>query len=87
MKYYPKFENGNSETLILDNSFYFKCLEYADAHKLNVLYTNTTCTASVEVIMEFMKRGYSHELYEVAQYAPGGLRLGDKIYCRFTRGN
>lgn len=85
MKYYPKFENGNSETLILDSSFYVKCLEYADTHKLNVLYTDTTSTASIKVILEFMKLGYSHELYEVPQYAPGGLRLEDKIYCRFTR--
>ena len=83
--YYPKFEDGNTDTLILDHSFYSECLEYADAHKLNVLYTDTTCTGSVETIMAFKKRGYSYELFEVTQFAPGGLKLYDKIHCRFTR--
>ena len=83
--YYPKFEDGSSNTLLLDHSFYKECLEYAEAHNLNVLYTNTTSTGSVETIMAFKKKGYSCELYEVPQYAPDGLRLNDKIFCRFTR--
>jgi len=83
--YYPKFKDGNTDTLILDHSFYSECLEYADAHKLNVLYTDTTCTGSVETIMAFKKRGYSYELFEVPQFAHGGLKLYDKIHCRFTR--
>lgn len=32
--YYPKFENGNPNTLVLSHSFYEECLEYADAHRL-----------------------------------------------------
>lgn len=48
-------------------------------------YTNTTCTESVETIMAFKKRGYSYDLYEVPQFAPGGIKLCDKIHCRFTR--
>ncbi|EXG87773.1 hypothetical protein K413DRAFT_4672 [Clostridium sp. ASBs410] len=85
MGYIPVFEEGDSNTLLLDHSFYDECLEYADAHKLNVLYTDTTCTGSVETIMEFKKRGYSYKLYEVPQFAPGGLKLSNKIYCKFTR--
>lgn len=84
-KYCPQFEPGNNNTLLLDHSFYKECLEYAETHNLNVLYTNTTSTGSVEAIMAFKKKGYSYELYEVPQYAPDGLRLIDKIYCRFTR--
>ena len=83
--YYPKFENGNTGTLILDHSFYSDCLEYADTHNLNVLYTDTTCTGSVETIMAFKKKGYSYELFEVSQFTPSGLKLYDKIHCRFTR--
>ena len=85
MNYIPKFENGNNETLLLDTPFYIECLKYADEHKLNVLYTETESTSAVEAILEFKKRGYSYELYEVPTFAPGGLRLGNKIYCRFTR--
>lgn len=85
MSYYPKFKDGDNDALILDHSFYSECLEYADAHKLNVLYTDTTCTGSVETIMAFKKKGYSYELYEAPQFAPDGLRLHDRIYCRFTR--
>lgn len=83
--YYPKFENSNNDTLILDHSFYSECLKYADEHKMNVLYTDTTCTGSIRTIMAFEKCGYSHKFYEVPQCAPGGLMLGNKIYCRFTR--
>jgi len=84
MTYYPKFEEGNNNTLLLDHSFYGDCLEYAVNHNLNVLYTDTTCTESVKIIYEFMKQGYDHELYVVPQRAPDGLRLENKIYCIFT---
>ena len=80
-----KFEENNNDTLILDNSFYKEFLEYADSHNLNVLYTNTTSTISVEAMMEFQKRGYSHELYEIKQFAPDGIELSPKVYCRFIR--
>jgi hypothetical protein len=36
MSYYPKSENGNNDTLLLDHGFYKECLEYADIHNLNV---------------------------------------------------
>lgn len=32
-----------------------------------------------------MKLRYTHELYEVPTFAPGGLELAPRIYCRFTR--
>lgn len=85
MNYIAKFEEGRNDTLLLDTPFYGECLKYADAHNLNVLYTETTSTSSIEAIMEFKKLGYSHELYEVPTFAPGGLELKPRIYCRFTR--
>ncbi|GLB26548.1 hypothetical protein LXJ15735_27890 [Lacrimispora xylanolytica] len=85
MKYIPKFENGNNDTLLLDTPFYIECLKYADAHNLNVLFTETASCVAIEAIWEFKKRGYSYELYEVPTFAPGGLELAPRIYCRFTR--
>ena len=85
MSYIPKFENGSNDTLLLDTPFYSECLKYADVHNLNVLYTETASTSSIEVIVEFKKCGYSHELYEVPAFAPDGLELNPRIYCRFTR--
>lgn len=87
MNFIPKFEEENNDTLLLDHSFYKSCLEYAVNHSLNVLYTETSSTGAVSIIYEFMKHGYAHKLYEVPQYAPDGLRLENKIYCRFTRKN
>ena len=83
--YYPKFESEDSNTLILEHSFYKPCLEYAVEHNLNVLYTETSSTGAVEIIYEFIEQGYTYELFKVPQYAPDGLKLNDKIYCRFTR--
>lgn len=82
MRYIPTIEN---DLLILDKTILWKnCLDYAIAHKLNVLYTDTTSTSSVEVIMAFKKAGYQHELYEMPVSAPGGIELDPKIFCRFT---
>jgi hypothetical protein len=85
MSYKPVFEKGSINTLLLEHSFHDECLDYADAHSMNVLYTETTSTASVKIIHDFQKRGYSHKLFEVPYYAPGGIKLDPQIYCLFSR--
>lgn len=86
MKYFPLFADENPDTLLLDKTMQWKdCVEYAMKHNMNVLYTDTTSTSSVEVIMGFQKSGFVYELYEVPQIAPGGIELNPKVYCRFTK--
>lgn len=85
-KYIPKFDKEDKELLILDDLFTSdECLDYADKHNMDVLFTETTSTSSVRIIMDFQKRGFKHELYEEKVFAPGGLELDPKVVCRFTR--
>lgn len=83
-KYIPKFDKDDQELLILDTIFNVEgCLEYAIKHNMNVLFTDTTSTSSVKVMMEFQKRGFIHKLYEKPSYAPDGIELESKIMCLF----
>ena len=85
-KYIPKFDKDNKELLILDTIFSAKnCLLYADTHNMNVLFTDTTSTSAVEVMMDFQKSGYNHKLYEKLSYAPGGIELDPHIVCLFEK--
>ena len=52
---------------------------------MNVLFTDTTSTSSVKVMMEFQKRGFIHKLYEKPSYAPDGIELESKIMCLFGK--
>lgn len=86
MKYFPLFTDGDTDMLLLDKTMqWIDCMDYAMKHNMNVLYTDTTSTSSVEVIMGFQKNGFVYELYEVPQFAPGGIELNPKVYCRFTK--
>ena len=85
-KYIPKFDKENRDLLILDNIFATDdCAEYASRHNLNVLFTETTSTSSVETMMAFKKKGYEIEMYEKENRAPDGIKLKPRIYALFTR--
>lgn len=85
-KYLPKFDSEDRDMLILDNIFESEdCLEYADRHNLNVMFTETRSDASFECALAFKKRGYDMELCEREAYAPDGLKLNPSIYVLFTR--
>ena len=85
-KYEPKFYQGDRETLVLDNMFMANdCVKYASQHNLNVLFTETTSTSSVEVMMSFKKEGYCIDMFEKKVYAPGGIGLKPDIYVLFTK--
>lgn len=85
-KYELKFDKNNRELLILDNLFTAQdCLTYASRHNLNVLFTATTSASSVEVMMQFKKKGYDMDMYEKKMYAPDGLEVNPQICVLFTR--
>ena len=85
-KYMPKFDKEDRDLLILDNLFAVDdCVEYASRHNLNVLFTETTSTSSVEAMMAFKKNGYEIEMYEKENRAPDGIKLNPIIHVLFTR--
>lgn len=80
MKRPIKFTDENKDTLLLDNLFAVdEYLEYADKHNMDVLFTETTSTSSVECIYKFIRRGYKPIFKEIKQVAPDGLVLNPKI--------
>lgn len=80
MEYPIKFTDENKDTLLLDNLFAVdKYLEYADRHNMDVLFTITSSSSSVEYIYKFICRGYKPMFREVRQIAPDGLVLNPKI--------
>ena len=86
MKYPIKFTDTNADTLLLDNLFAIdEYLEYALKHNMDVLFTETTSTASIEDIYKFVKHGYKPMFEEVKQVAPDGLVLSPKIYILLRR--
>ena len=85
-KYVPKFDKDNNELLILDTIFNAEgCLEFANAHNMNVLFTDTTSTSSIKVMMDFQESGYNYKLYKERCYAPDGIELEPKVLCLFER--
>lgn len=84
-KYIPKFNKEDRELLVLNNIFAVDdCVEYASRHNLNVLFTETTSSSSVEAMMAFKKNGYNIEIFEKENYSPDGLKLNPLIYVLFT---
>lgn len=84
MNYIPKFVKGKNDVINLDETLYYKeCLEFAKKHCYNVLYTDTTCTSSISVIVAFEKLGYRHEFIEEPVWA-GNLQLTPRINCFLT---
>jgi hypothetical protein len=84
--YKPKFEKKDSGQIILDNLFDAKdCLEYADRHNMNVMFTETSSSSTIEILMLFQKRGFRHTLFEKSQKAPDGTLLSPKILCLFEK--
>lgn len=85
-KYVPKFDKDNNELLILDTIFNAEgCLEFANAHNMNVLFTDTTSISSIKVMMDFQESGYNYKLYKERCYAPDGIELEPKVLCLFER--
>jgi hypothetical protein len=80
MTYPIKFTDENKDTLLLDNLFAVdEYLEYADRHNMDVLFTITSSSSSVEYIYKFICRDYKPMFREVRQIAPDGLVLNPKI--------
>ena len=81
-----KFTDNNADTLLLDTLFAVdEYLEYADKHNMNVLFTETTSTSSVEYIYKFLCHGYTPIFKEFKQIAPDGLVLSPKIHILLWR--
>ena len=86
MKHPIKFTNTNAETLLLDNIFAVdEYLEYATKHRMDVLFTETTSTSSVDDIYKFIKNGYTPLFREEKQVAPDGTVLSPKIHVLLWR--
>ena len=86
MKRPIKFTDTNADTLLLDNLFAVdEYLEYALKHNMDVLFTETTSTASIEDIYKFVKHGYNPTFEEAKQVAPDGLVLSPKIHVLLWR--
>lgn len=86
MKYPIKFTDTNADTLLLDNLFAVdEYLEHALKHNMDVLFTETTSTASIEDIYKFVKHGYKPTFEEAKQVAPDGLVLSPKIHVLLRR--
>lgn len=85
-KYIPKLDNEKPDTIILDTIFKSKdCMRYATDHNFNVRFTDTTSTSAVEVIMDFINAGYTHELYEVPVTDPDGNQMRPRVECLFRQ--
>lgn len=81
MKHPIKFTDNNKDTLLLDNLFAVdEYLEYADKHNMNVLFTETTSTSSMECVYKFVRRGYKPMFKEAKQIAPDGSVLNPKVH-------
>ena len=81
MKYPIKFTDNNADTLLLDNLFAVnEYAEYATKHNMDVLFTETTSTCSIECVYEFIVHGYKPMFQEVKQVAPDGTVLNPKIH-------
>lgn len=86
MKYPIKFTDDNKDTLLLDNIFAVdEYLEYADKHIMDVLFTETTSTSSIEEIYKFIEYGYTPMFKKVKQVAPDGIVLSPKIHILLWR--
>lgn len=56
---------NDTETLYFSSCFVDdEDIEFADKHRMNVLYTETRCTDTFELISKFIKRGYELEIIE-----------------------
>ena len=86
MKHQIKFTDHTKETLLLDNIFAVdEYLEYATKHRMDVLFTETTSTSSVDDIYKFIKNGYTPLFREAKQVAPDGTVLSPKIHVLLWR--
>jgi hypothetical protein len=75
-----KFTDEYKDTLLLDSLFAVEeYLTYATKHNMNVLFTETYSSSSVEYIYKFVECGYKPQFEAVKQVAPDGLVLTPKI--------
>ena len=75
-----KFTDEYKDTLLLDSLFAVdEYLEYALKHNMNVMFTETCSSSSVEYLYKFIREGYKAQFEEVRQVAPDGLILSPKI--------
>lgn len=75
-----KFTDEYKDTLLLDSLFAVdEYLKYAVKHNMNVLFTETCSSSSVEYIYKFIEEGYKPQFEAVKQVAPDGLVLSPKI--------
>ena len=74
-----KFTDEYKDTLLLDSLFAVdEYLKYATKHNMNVLFTETCSSSSVEYIYKFVEQGYKPQFEAVKQVAPDGLVLAPK---------
>lgn len=84
-KYIPTFYKGDKSTIMLTDLFSHKqCIKYAKEHNFDVIYTETTACNSVEVIVDFIDNGFSHEFIKEKVLTDNGEFLYNKIQCKFS---
>ena len=72
-------------TMLVNTCFFDEeDVAYANKHRFNIKYTEVRNTGFAKDILELQKCGYKFELRTEPDFAPGGLRLEDKIYAYFT---
>ena len=80
---YKLMENDNT-TLLFNSCFVDdEDIEYAYKHRFNVLYTDTRCTDTFVLIKKFLDLGYTMEIIEKKQVAPGNIELDSILYAKF----
>ncbi len=88
MNYIPKFDKDDKEMLVLDTVFALdSCLSYATKHNLNVLFTDTTSSSSMEVLYAFQEKGFTFNLYKERQFSPDGIEITPRLMCKFIYTN
>lgn len=84
--YRPKFTDDTCRCLLLDSVWDADgCLVYADAHNMDVLYTETKAADALKILMAFQKKGFRMELRERKNVAPDGLVLDPKVEVYLTK--
>ena len=85
-EYIPRFYGEDKSTIMLSDLFSHKqCIKYAKEHNFDVIYTETTACNSVEVIVDFIDNGFSHEFIKNKVLTDNGEFLYNRIQCKFSR--
>lgn len=82
--YNYKFVKDSYITLLYNSSFTDEeDINYADKHKFNVLFTETSCSNVFKIIALFLERGYSLKIVTRKQFMDG-LELEPKYEALFV---